>query len=86
MSHSPHLTPRRVLGDDCEECVMRSQSVLGLTYLDASNMRRLADLATETRDGGKPDDASWADMKAVDTLRMAARVVYRSGIDPDVAS
>ena len=37
MSHSPHLLPRRVLGDDCDECVSRSLSLNGLSQLDDDN-------------------------------------------------
>lgn len=93
MSHSPHLLPRRILGDDCEECVSRAMDLNGLSQLDDTNIEKLADLAAEKMviNGGlglvRPQEigASYADMKAVETLRLAARIVYRSGITEEVA-
>jgi len=92
MTHAPHQGVRRVLGDDCDECVARAKDLNGLSQLDTGNLRELADLAAEKAAVHpqllRPQDigASYADMKAVETLRLAARIVYRSGIDPDVAN
>lgn len=92
MTHAVHVQPRRIFGDDCEECDQRAASVRGLVALDPNNIRRLADLAAEMKVGGfsgdpddSPPDSSRADMKAVDNLRMAARVVFASGITEEVA-
>ncbi len=87
MSHGHHDLPRRVLGDDCQECVQRSMTIEGLAALDDGNLRKLAELAAELQDGivGKPGDISWADMKAVGNLRLAARLTYRSGITEHTA-
>ena len=90
MSHSPHLLPRRILGDDCEECVSRAGTLNGLSQLDDTNLAKLADLAVEKHTASsllRPQElgASYADMKAVETLRLAARIVDRSGIDMEVA-
>ena len=89
MTHAPHQGTRRVLGDDCDECVARANDLNGLSQLDGHSLRELANLAAQA--SGKYADpktfgASHADMKAVETLRLAARIVYRSGIDPDVAA
>lgn len=89
--HAPHQLPRRVLGDDCDECVKRSNSIEGLASLDDGNLRKLSELASEQHAygaGGMADrfGASNADMNAVENLRLAARIVYRSGISSDVAS
>ena len=92
MTHAVHQTPRRIFGDDCNECVERANSIPRmLSGLDSSNKRRLGVLATElhTRvengDLSKPDDVSRADLKAVDNLRTAARLVFASGITEKVA-
>ncbi len=90
MSHAPHQGIRRVLGDDCEECVGRAGDLNGLSQLDTGNLKELAKLATEKQASKfilRPSDlgASYADMKAVETLRLAARIVNRSGISPAVA-
>ena len=91
MSHGHHDLPRRIFGDDCEECVERAKTLPGLGYLDDSNIRKLADLAAEVRANPYGEDtpqlsfgASYADMKAVDNLRLAARIVFRSGITEEV--
>ena len=92
MSHDVHQGIRRVLGDDCGECVARANSGLrGLANLDDNNLRRLAELAEDEK--GHPNwqqpmelGASYADMRAVDTLRLAARLVFRSRITEEVAS
>ena len=87
MSHGHHDLPRRVLGDDCEECVQRSMTIEGLASLDDSNLRKLAEFAVELKDTSHDiTDASWADMKAVGNLRLAARIVYRSGITEHTAN
>ncbi len=91
MSHGPHELPRRVLGDDCQECVSRSLDLNGLSQLDDNNLKELAVLADELKlsdleMGPSAFDASWADFKAVDTLRLAARIVYRSGITEHTAN
>ena len=92
MVHAVHVQPRRILGDDCEECVERAKSVQGLATLDHTRIRLLASLAAEVKAGGfsgdpddRPPECSSADMKAVDNLRMAARVVFASGITEEVA-
>ena len=91
MSHSPHLLPRRVLGDDCDECVGRSKDLNGLAQLDDGNLRKLVELAQEIHDMEadllRPQElgASYADRNAVETLRLAARIVDLSGITFEVA-
>ena len=91
MVHSAHQLPRRIFGDDCDECVQRASTIEGLQWLDSQNIIRLGDLAAEIgvdatdMEFSKPDDASWADMKAVDNLRFAARIVFASGITEEVA-
>ncbi len=90
MSHSVHQLPRRIFGDDCEKCVERASSIPRMiSGLDAQNKLKLGALATEVyRDHidfhNKPDDISWADLRAVDTLRMAARLVFATGISDKV--
>ncbi len=87
MSHGHHELPRRVLGDDCQECVERSGSLVGLAQLDDGNLVKLADLAAEMKDTSHDiTDASFADINAVGTLRLAARIVYRSGITEHTAN
>lgn len=85
MSHDRHDLPRWVLGDDCEECVSRAGTLDGLEYLDQGNLDRLGELALEVHRYGKPPDASYADMKAVQTLRRAARLTFAAGITEEVA-
>jgi len=93
-THGHHDGVRRVFGDDCDTCVARATGGLeGLSLLDSGNLQKLADLAAEKQvwDNGdllRPSQigASYADMKAVETLRLAGRLVYRSGLDPDVAA
>lgn len=92
MTHAIHQTPRRIFGDDCDECVERASSIPRmLSGLDSSNKRTLGALAAElhTRakngDLSKPDNVSWADLKAVENLRFAARLVFASGITEEVA-
>ncbi len=92
MSHEFHELPRRIFGDDCEECVERASTIAGLGALDSTNIRKLASLAVETKAGNysgdlgdSPSGSSRADMKAVDNLRLAARIVFRSGITEEVA-
>ncbi len=88
MSHGPHELPRRVLGDDCQECVQRSMTIEGLAALDDGNLRKLAELAAELsieRIDRREAGVSHADEKAVENLRLAARLTYRSGITEEVA-
>ncbi len=90
MSHGPHELPRRVLGDDCHECRSRANDLYGLSQLDDKNIAKLADLAAEKQamtNLVRPQDigASYADMRAINTLRLAARIVFRSGITEEVA-
>lgn len=95
MTHAVHEKPRIVLGDDCEECLSRAERGLdGLAELDETNLRRLASIAEaklEARRAGDPIvrpsqiGASYADMRATETLRLAARIVEKSGIDPEAA-
>ena len=91
MTHQVHHLPRRIFGDDCEECVERASSIQGLVAgLDAHNKVKLGDLAhelyvLEIGDHNKPADISWADLKAVDQLRMAARLTFATMITMEVA-
>jgi hypothetical protein len=92
MSHEYHEKPRRILGDDCEECVGRAQTIERLRFLDDGRLHKLADLAAEVRADPYGEDtpqasfgASHADMKAVGNLRLAARIVYKSGITEEIA-
>ncbi len=92
MSHGAHQSPRRIFGDDCEECVERAKTVQGLAALDDFNIVKLGDLAAEVRADPYGADtpqksfgASRADMRAVHNLRQAARVVFASGISEEVA-
>ena len=81
MSHAIHHLPRRVFGDDCEECVHRATSGLdGLLLLDPDNLEELFVLAAELQTLEEiPDDASEADVIAVRTLQKAAMVFDRAG-------
>lgn len=87
MTHTPHELPRRILGDDCEECRSRSGTLDGLSHLDDGNIRKLGDLAAEIKTDGVTAESgiSTADWNAVETLRLAARIVFRSGITEEVA-
>ncbi len=92
MTHAPHTDAeiRRVLGDYCDECISRAGTLNGLAELDNGNLRKLAELAQEIHDHPgllRPQElgASYADMKAVETLRLAGRIVFRSGITEKVA-
>ncbi len=91
MSHAVHLQARRILGDDCEECVERASSIPRMiSGLDDHNKVKLGDLAhelyvLEIDFHNKPADISWADLRAVETLRMAARLVFATGITQEVA-
>lgn len=96
MSHTIHEGPHRVFADNCEECIERTNLGLnGLTQLDHENLLRLAILARDKREyfreeGHNPTNprelgASYADMRAVETLRLAARIVFASGINLDDA-
>jgi hypothetical protein len=88
MSHAVHELPRRIFGDDCEECVERASTIRGLTALDGHNIVKLGDLAREIyRSGGKvvPAGVSFADEQAVENLRLAGRVVFASGITEETA-
>lgn len=87
MSHAIHKLPRRILGDDCEECVERSKDIARLSSLDSSNIVKLGDLAKEMtlHRGDWPPEVSYADARAVENLRLAARIVFASGITEEVA-
>ena len=89
MSHAYHELPRIVLGDDCDECVERSRTLEGLASLDEINLRRLALFSAELKASSDPYDkpahASHGDMRAVDNLRLAARIVFKSGITEETA-
>lgn len=81
-SHAPHDGERIVFDDNCPTCVARADGGLhGLSYLDDTNLRRLADFASGDLEGA----ASWADLRAIETLRLAGRLVFRSGLDERVA-
>ena len=84
--HDRHVTPYRVLADDCTECRGRAQSIEGLAQLDNRNLMMLASLAQQEKmAGARPPDTSAMDMWAVSNLRLAARIVYMSGISEEVA-
>lgn len=92
MMHAIHERPRVVFGDECNECVSRSYSIEGLAQLDEENLAKLGALAAQAaqlrrRWGGsmRPLGASYSDMRAIETLRLAARVVYGSGITEEDA-
>lgn len=85
MTHAYHQLPRVVLGDDCEECRRRASDIEGLASLDAGNLRLLGELANDLAVGRPRPDASTADMRAVENLRLAARIVYESGITEEAA-
>lgn len=88
MSHGHHDLPRRIFGDDCEECVSRALTIPGLAELDSSNIVKLGDLAaelSEERIDRREAGVSFADEKAVENLRLAARIVFASGISEEVA-
>lgn len=90
MSHGPHEGTRRVLGDDCEECLGRATTLNGLAQLDEGNLQKLAELAADKKRLGfivRPSQlgASYADMRAIETLRLMARIVDKSGIEMEVA-
>ena len=88
MSHGYHDLPRRIFGDDCEECVERASTIPGLAELDSTNIVKLGDLAAELsieRIDRREAGVSYADEKAVENLRLAARIVFASGITEEVA-
>lgn len=90
MSHGPHQGTYTVLEDDCEECIGRAGDLNGLSQLDDNNLQELARLATlqfELPNIMRPSEigASYLDIRAVETLRLAARLVYRSGISEQVS-
>ncbi len=88
MVHGPHLRPCRIFADDCEECVERSSTIEGLMWLDSTNILKLGDLAEEVRSSAPhlvSPPMSDADIRAVENLRLAGRIVYRSGITEEVA-
>ncbi len=93
MTHGHHDLPRRIFGDDCEECVERSSSIAGLAELDSTNIVKLGDLAAEMHRarrstiplGRVVSKLSYADQKAVENLRLAGRLVFASGITKEVA-
>lgn len=91
MSHAPHVSPYRVLSDYCDECFDRSSTLEGLAELDTDNIRELAALAAEKFD--MPDvlrptqlGASYNDMRAVEVLLLAERIVNKSRIKEWVTS
>lgn len=78
MSHDPHDHLKGiVLFDGCFECESRAGKGLdGLFELDESSLRILA---TYSGPGQRESSVlSYADRKAIDTLRAAGRVVFRS--------
>ena len=81
MSHAVHQLPRRVFGDDCEECVYRAKNGIdGLLQLDPDHLGELFKLAAEMSTLEEiPDDASEADVIAVRSLQRAAMVFDRAG-------
>lgn len=90
MSHVYHELPRVVLGDDCEACLRRAKTIEGLAGLDTQNLQTLAGLAYVMNlgpEGGFYDSAkvSDSDRRAVDNLRLAARIVFASGITEETA-
>ncbi len=88
MSHGHHDLPRRIFGDDCEECVERASTIPRLAELDSTNIVKLGDLAaelSEERIDRREAGVSYADEKAVENLRLAARIVFASGITEKVA-
>ncbi len=88
MSHGYHRKPRRIFGDDCEECVERASTIAGLAGLDSTNIVKLGHLAAELsieRIDLREVGVSYADEKAVENLRLAARIVFASGITEKVA-
>lgn len=85
LMHAPHEGPGRVLYDNCDECVARAIGGLdGLSHLDNGNLKELAKIAVEKMSHPRLvrplEGCSYADMKAVETLRLASRLVERSGI------
>lgn len=85
MSHAVHEKPRRIFGDDCEECVDRATDIMKFGSIDAQNLRHLAALARALVDADstgdpRPPNLSHADTKAIDLLRYVGRLVYRSGL------
>ena len=93
MTHGHHDLPRRIFGDDCEECRQRASTIAGLAELDSANIVKLGDLAAEmdrarsstTPLGRLVSNLSITDQKAVENLRLAARLVFASGITEKVA-
>ena len=94
MIHELHKGPRVVFGDDCDECVSRCDTLDGLAALDRINLVKLGALAArvvELRRAGLASragallGASYVDMRAVDVLLLAARLVHGSGITEEDA-
>lgn len=85
MTHAYHQLPRVVFGDDCWECRTRASTIEGLAALDRQNLRLLGDLANDLAVGSARPERSDADMRAVENLRLAARIVYESEISRETA-
>lgn len=75
MSHSLHDGAGLVLFDGCEECRIRSGSIVRLSELDDTNLKRLASLARH-----RPPEMGANDRRAVEALRLGGRIVFASGI------
>ncbi len=78
MSHRYHGDLRGiVLRDGCDECEGRAATLIGI---DDGNLRLLGVLAQKSA-----PEMGFADHKAVDTLRLFGRIVFRSEITEEVA-
>ncbi len=87
MTHGRHQGRHQIFADDCEECIERASTIAGLASLDAKNIKKLGDLAFESRllSGVATPPMSLADAKAIENLRLAARIVFASKITEEVA-
>jgi len=97
VSHVYHGDLRGILfREGCEECEARvNEGIYGLFHLDFENLVKLARLATEQKlvstDERKSrrlptenPDLSYLDKKAIEYLRAAGRLTFRSGISQEV--
>ena len=77
-AHAPHGVTESILYDNCPRCEYQA---LNLWELDTTSLRNLAALARFLHDGGlRRSELTNTEIKAVEHLRLIARVVFASGI------
>lgn len=83
-AHAPHGVTEAVLYDDCARCEYQA---LNLWELDTTSLRNLANLARYLKDGDsiRRSDLTNNEVRAIEQLRLMARVVFASEITRRVA-